>query len=700
MTDLSRRVVLLSGAAAAGCLTLGVCGCGAPRATSADPHTINMWVSLTPDGAVTIRVNSSDIGQGAQTGIAQIVADELDADFSRVHVAMAPVTDRYMVKDEAYYTGGSSSISPQFDMYAKAGASARAMLIAAAAKRWNVRHEDCAAASGSIEHQTSGRRFSYGALAAEAATMPVPRNVMLKARAARTLIGKTMPRLDIPEKVDGRAIYGIDVMIDGMLIGTPLLCPYQNGTLAHLDSAPALAIKGVRAVIPLENGAIVLATNFWAAKKGRDALSPQWTKPPGAIADDAAMFATLRNAIDAAGAKDYAREDNVAAVRARIDAAMRSAPKRFEAAYQVQLLAHAPIEPMNATARASADGCEVWAPMQDQASMRSDVAKALNLPAERVQLHTTKVGGGFGRRLKTDYGVMAAKASKAIGAPVKVIWTREEDMTHDFYRPASACRMTAALDGAGMVTALEYSGATSCDTAVGGLIGNYPFDAIVRQNRVDMPLSIGAWRSVDPSITVFFLESFIDEVAHEQHIDPLAYRRMLLKNDARALRVLDAVAAMARWNDGTNDRHLGLAFFNARYWGTAVAIIVALRATAKRVTLTDVYCAIDPGTAVNPGQVRAQAEGGILMGLSAAFGEAITLRDGMVEQQNFDSYAPLRLADAPAIHVRVLESPEVAMGGVGEPPVPPTMPALANALFAATGDRVRHLPLKGAGYTL
>lgn len=706
MTELTRRIILIGGTAAAGGLALGIAGLkmeGRPTPASG-PDAINAWVALAPDGTVTIRVNASEMGQGAQTGLAQIVADEMDAEWASVRVEMAPVTDAYMVKDGGYYTGGSSSIRPQFPMFAKAGATARAMLIAAAAKRWNVPATACMAKNGIVYHTAGGRSLSYGALAGDAAAVPVRDDVPLKPKSARTLIGKSVPRLDIPAKVDGSAIYGIDVTIDGMLVATMAQCPVFGGTLASVDEAPALAIKGVEQVVKLETAVAVVARNFWAAKRGLDALVPQWTLPKNVVADDEAMFADLRRRIGGDGAAIVApRSVDKKALRTRVDAALASAPHVLEAEYSAPLLAHAAMEPMNATAHVTASGCELWAPMQDQGDMRTAVAKALGIPEADVTLRTTLLGGGFGRRLKTDYGVFAARVAKAVGRPVKLIWTREEDITHDFYRPACAARLRAALDAGGMITAIDASSASTNDRIFGGMVRtDYAIaDIAVTCNEVASAIPRGAWRSVDASIDIFFLESLIDEAAHAYGIDPLVYRRRLLKNHPRGQRVLEAAAEMANWGHPPAGRYQGLAYFGTPAWDTAVCEIVELSIDReKRITLHRVFCAIDPGTAVNPGAVTAQAQGAIAMGLSAALGEAITVKDGRVEQTNFDRYRILRMKAAPAIEVRVLESEGAPIGGVGEPPVPPAAPALANAIFAATGTRIRSLPTSRQGFSI
>jgi isoquinoline 1-oxidoreductase beta subunit len=696
--ELSRRLVLVSGGSG---LVLAIAGCGPRGGASAE---LGAWLSIAPDGITTLRLIATDIGQGAQTGLAQIVADELDADWSKLRVEMAPVREPYMVKQGGqYYTGGSSSIRPLFELFRKAGASARAMLIAAAAKQWSVDPATCGARNGLVSHAASGRSHSYGALASAAGALPIPAKIALKDPARRDFIGKPIARLDIPDKVNGRAIYGIDVAVPGMRIATLAQCPFFGGKLVGVDEKPALAVKGVSHVVKLEKAIIVVARNFHAAKKGLDALSPQWSKPAEAVVSEDAMYAALRAQIGAADS-DVATLDpkTTNATRARVDAALAGARKTVAAEYQLQLLAHAPMEPMNATARVSAHSCEVWAPMQDQGQMRDDLATALNLPKAAIVLHTTKVGGGFGRRLETDYGVLAARAAKAVDLPVKLIWTREEDFTHDFYRPASVARIRASLDDSGLIRALDYTGATSNDTAIGGFGRNYPLtDIVIRQKRTKFAFPIGAWRSVDSSITGFLLESFVDEVAHELGEDPLAYRRRLLAGDARLTRVLDTAAGMAGWGHAPAGHFQGIAFMNSPGQGTSVAHVIELSVDgASKITLHRVCCAIDPGTAINPDLVTAQAESGIIMGLSAALGEIITVKDGAVEQKNFDAYPILRLAAVPRVDVRVLQTRGLPPGGVGEPPVPPVAPALANAVFAATGKRIRTLPLAKAGFTV
>ncbi len=663
---------------------------------------INAWISVAPNNEVTVRVINMDMGQGAQSGLAQIVADEMDADWSKVRVEMAPVADAYMVGGSdfsGYYTGGSGSIRRHFDVFRQAGATARAMLIAAAAKRWSVDAAQCVAQNGRVSCPPK-KTLSYGELAEAAAQLRVPSGVLLKSRSQWALIGKPVPRLDIADKVNGRAVYGIDVNVDGMLVATLSQCPYFGGRLQSVDEAPARAIKGVLQVVKLENAVAVVAADFWTAKKGLAALAPSWERATDPIVSDEVMFTQLRSQIGAADSNIVVIPEGDG-VKERVALAFAAARKLVEADYQLPFLAHAPMEPMNATARASPTSCELWAPMQNQSDMQEALASALNLPKSAVTLHSVKAGGGFGRRLQTDYGVLAARIAKAVGRPLKLIWTREEDFTHDYYRPASVAHMRAALDESMMVRAIEYTGATANDTAIGGMWANYGADLVVHQKNTKLQVPIGAWRSVDASITVFLLESLIDEVAHAVGQDPLAYRRKLLAGKPRELGVLDTVAEMADWGRPPAGRFQGLAYFRSAGWKTSVAEIVELSVDAsKNITMHRVFCAIDCGMAVNPDTVAAQTQGGIVLALSAALGEAITLKDGRVEQTNFDTYPVLLLGQAPQIEVRVLETPGAAIGGVGEPPVPAAAPALANALFAATGTRIRTLPFSRNGFTI
>jgi isoquinoline 1-oxidoreductase beta subunit len=663
---------------------------------------LNLWVLLTPDDQVTIRVPCVDMGQGSQTGLAQILADEMDADWSKVRVEMAPLTGEYLDKDGEYYTGGSQSIRFHWEAFAKAGAAARAMLLTAAAEQWGVAQASLRASNGAVIHEASGRSTRYGALAEHAAKLPLPADIVLKKPGARVLIGRPVAQIGQVDKVNGAAVYGIDMRLPGMLSATLLQCPHFGGALTRVDEAPALRVRGVVRVLKFSDAVIVVANDFWSARQGVRALSPVWSSPDGAIVSNADLYTKLREQVGAADSTVSALDKDTGRAVQRVDAALKSGAKVVEAEYEMPLLAHCAMEPMNALARVTDTRCELWAPMQAQSDMRDALAKELGLPRDAVELHTTTIGGGFGRRLKVDYGVLAARVAKIMRQPVQLLWTREEDMTHDFYRPATVGRVRAALDKDAMIMALDYTGATTNDTASGGLARNYPLkDVVVRQKSVRFDLPVGSWRSVDPSITAFLIESFVDEIAHAHGLDPVAYRRRLLAGDARGLRTLDAAAELANWGSAPAGRHQGIAFFGSNYWGTSIAEVVELSVdTNSRITLHKVFCALDPGIAINPQLIRAQVEGGIILGLSAALAEEITIANGAVQQKNFDSYKPMRFASAPNIEVRILESPDVPIGGIGEPPVPPAAPALANAIFAATGKRIRKLPLGASGFSV
>jgi isoquinoline 1-oxidoreductase beta subunit len=670
---------------------------------AASPNAIlpvDLWLRIAPDGAITVRTISCDMGQGAQTGIAQIVCEELDADWTNVSVEMAPVEEPFFIRNDGYYTGGSQSIMRSFERFREIGAAARMMLIEVAAKRWGVRPEACTTEVGQVVHSASGRRARYGELASDAARGRQPTQVMLKPRERWRVIGQAVPRLDLPSKVDGRTVYGVDVTVPDMLVGAIAQCPVIGGKLVRVDPAPAKAIAGVRDVVTLEDAVVVVADSFWTARRGLDALKPAWNEGDAANIDSAHIFQRLRANVGAADSEIYAPEGaDAAALRRTNEEAFRKAARVIEATYEAPFLAHAPIEPMNATARVDRSGCDLWLPTQDQGDTRAEVAKALGIPVSQVRVHTTALGGGFGRRLRVDYAVYAARTAKAVGKPVKVMWTREEDTRHDFYRPATVMRLRCAIAPDGSLAALETFGTANNDTAFGGVaIVPYAIPSVIAgQKRVASHIPYGPWRAVDRTQNVFYLESFLDEVAHALGNDPLALRKSLLARSPRHTRVLEAVADLSSWGKPRPGHYQGLAFMTG--WGTSVAQVADISIAADNaLRIHRFFCALDCGMAVNPGAVRAQIEGAIIMGLSAALAEEITIRDGRVEQGLFDSYPVMRMAQAPEIEIRLLESPSEPVGGVGEPPLTPAAPALANAIFAATGKRLRSLPIVKHGF--
>lgn len=677
------------------------------------------WLRVDPDGAVTILTNTSEIGQGSGTGIAQIIANELDIDWRHVRIEMAPVDAQHINAGWGEYaTYGSGAISRQFEALRRAGAQARAMLIAAAATLWRVPAADCDTDAGFVVHRASGKRLAYAILSIAAAQQPVPETVTPMPRERWRFIGKEIARLDLPSKVNGSAQYGIDVRQPGMLIATILQCPSFGGRLSRVDPAPALAMAGVRHVVPLEDAVAVVADSYWRAKKALAALQPVWDLSQAPQRDSAEYNAALLAAATAGGEVFVSRKatKTKAQIVAAYDAAANGAARSVGQTYTFPFLSHATMEPMNGTARVDAKSAELWLPTQTQSATRDAVAKMLGLAPDAVTVHTTLAGGGFGRRIECDFALQAAAIAKASGATVKLIWSREEDMRHDFYRPAAAVHLQAELDAQGMPLAMRMDSAAESlieHSSLGGdLKGKLPVDpsgltpvptcygigaTMLRARTIDAGVPVGYWRSVAASQNCYAYESFVDELAAAAGMDPVAYRRRMMKPDARERRVLDAVTAAAGWDRPAPGRHRGFAIDSVN--GSVVAHVVELSVDDGKVKLHRVTTVADCGIAVNPNSVRAQVEGGIAFALSAAFHGEITLRKGAVEQGNFNDYRLISLADMPPVQVILLDS-EAPPGGMGEEAVGPLAPALANALFAATGKRVRALPLSKAGFRL
>jgi isoquinoline 1-oxidoreductase beta subunit len=661
------------------------------------------WIRLDPDGHFSLLMNASEMGQGAQSGLAQILAEELDLDWSQVRVAFAPIDREHYGMWETYQTGGSGSVRGMFERLRKAGATARAMLLQAAAQRWGVPAEECSTRSGYVRHAQSSRSASYVALARDAAQLPPPKDAPLKTRAEWRLIGKPLQRLDVRSKVTGSATYGIDVRRPGMLYAAIAQSPVFRGALETVDAAPAMRHQGVRRVLKLDDAVVVVAESYWIAQKALRELKPVWRQSPMASVDSTQISERLR-ALTREPGKVYAAEgQDEAQLRERCEAELTKARRIVERSYEAPLLSHSPMEPMNGTALVRDGRAALWVPTQVQSDLRADVAKALGFDESAVTIHTTELGGGFGRRLKTDYGVQAALIAREMGVPVKLIWSREEDTQHGFYRPAAAVRMRAAVDQGNAIAAFRAQiGCLDGETPVGGMAGQ-PYalpNTCISYAGWNPGVPLGAWRSVDASQNLFFFESFIDELAQELRQDPLALRRQLLRDNPRALRVLDAAAKLARWEEKLpQGRGRGIAFL--RGYGSFAAEVAEVTVAADRsVRVHRVSCAVDCGTAVNPSSIRAQFEGGVIFALSAAALGEITIAAGRVQQSNFHDYPVVRMAEAPQIDVEILESSAEAVGGIGEPPVPPVAPAVANAIFAATGTRVRRLPLSASGFKL
>lgn len=718
-SSFNRRGFLRSSGTAAAGLTLSTAfpwplsaaansaAANSPATNSAAASNLTAWLHVGIDDVITVFVPSSEMGQGVTTALPMLLAEELEADWSTIRVEFAPAAPAYInprLRQQGTY--GSAAIRGFFDPLRQAGATAREMLRQAAAQQWNVPLTECRAANGSITH-ASGRSATYGALAEAASRVPAPTDIRLKPRAEWRLIGKATPRLDTPFKVDGSARFGIDTRLPDMLVATIAACPIFGGTLKSVDVAPALAVKGVRHVVRLHNAVAVVAEGYWQAHKGLMALSPEWDEGPNARLDNGRIASILAEGLTAEGA--------VAESHGDVGGALRASARTIEATYSLPLLAHAAMEPIAVTAVVSADGCEIWAPTQGQSVAQLVAARVAGLQPDQVKIHTTYLGGGFGRKSDMDFIVQVVQIAKEVGRPVKLVWSREEDMQHDFYRPAAMARMRAGLDAAGTVTAWDVKLASPSimsrmvpavvkdgldPTSVEGLIRSpYGFaNRRVEYVLKDVGVPVGVWRSVGNSVSGFLNEVFMDELARAAGQDPLAFRRALLADQPRHRAVLDRLATMSKWSEpAPPDRHRGMAMHEC--FGSIVAESIEISQIDGQLRIHGIDCVVDCGIAVNPATIVTQMEGGIIYGLTAALYGEIDIRRGRVEQANFDSYRMLELAQSPRIAVSIIESAEPP-GGAGEPSTPPIGPALVNAIFAATGQRLRSLPVGRHGFNL
>jgi isoquinoline 1-oxidoreductase beta subunit len=577
------------------------------------------------------------------------------------------------------------------------------MLLQAAAQQWGVPVSECAAGNSIITHRLSSRTLSYGSVAAQAARLPVPDQPALRAVGNYTRIGSSPPRVDVAHKVDGSAVYAIDVRLPGMLYGAVKCSPALGGKLRSLDDSAARTMKGYRATARLDDGVVVVADSWWLARKALDAVKVEYD--PGKLAgvDSAQVSKRLRAGFDLQG--EVVRNEG------DVDAALKGAARVIEASYEVPYLAHACMEPMSCVASVSGDRCEIWVGTQSPQAAQGAVSRALGIPVANVTVNTTYLGGGFGRRGEADYPVQAALAARAAGRPIKLLWTREEDIQHDFYRPAAAIRFRGGLDAAGKLVALECRVVTAASPSFGGPpmgAGFYTGDVSstnyaipnIRVTGVnqDIGLRFGFWRSVNSSHNPFMIEGFIDELARAAKQDPYQFRRSMLQHAKakRQLAVLDLLAARSGWQSPAKGRHLGITTFES--FGSFIGSVVELSARGKEITVHRVLNAIDCGVAVHPDNIVAQMQGGMVYGLTAALRGEITLQNGAVQQSNFADYPMLTMAEMPATECYIVPSNE-APGGVGEPGTGPIAPALANAICAATGTRVRSLPLSKHGFS-
>ena len=702
----SRRDFLKGSAALGGGLIVGFYLPPAGMAAAdLKPVAANAWVRIAPDNQVTLVCHRNEMGQDVYTSLALLVAEELGVDVHKVAIEQAPVDPVYVnALLGAQITGGSTSIRDAWVKLREAGATARMLLTAAAAQRWSVPPGECVAANGYVSHK-GGRRASYGQLAAAAAQLPVPQHVTLKKPADFTVIGKQRHRLDSAVKARGQAQYGIDVSVPGMVYASLEQCPVPGGKVATVDDGKAKALPGVLAVVNIGDGVAVVADHYWTAKTAREALAITWDYGPGATLDTAQIRATLREAAQRDGA--IVRQAGDAA------AAMKSAARTVSAEYQSQLLAHATLEPMNCLALVSERGCDIWTSTQFPQGAQGIAAARSGAAPAQTRIWPQFIGGGFGRRLDVDFIGQAAAIARAVpGKPVKLIWTREDDTRHDFYRPASFHTLAGGLDAQGKLVAFDYKMVSSSITnrMFPGVVKNDldPFmtegsanlayevpNALQRVVIQEYGLRSGYWRSVSHALNAFAIESFFDELAHAAGRDPLAFRLELLAKLPRQQAVLERVAAESGWGKplppGTA---LGLAMMES--YETHQALVARVSRSGKRLRLERLVYVVDPGIAVHPDQIVAQIQSGAVTGLINTLRSKITLREGRIEQSNFDDFPLLRITQMPRIDVIVMQGGEKP-GGIGEVGVPLTAPAVANAVFALTGKRVRSLPLADAG---
>lgn len=714
--QLGRRDFLVAALTAAGGLAIGVSipgiagavPLGTPWGDTAPPAgEVNAWIVIEPDDSVIIRVAKSEMGEGVMTSMPMIVAEELACDWTKVRSEYASANRN--VREQTVYksmlTGGSSAVRASRPYLQQAGASARARLIEAAAKRWGVPAAECQAANSTVTHKASGRSLTYGVLAGDAAKVTLAQEPAIKTPDQFTLIGNPTARLDTKVKVTGEAIFGIDVRLPDMLYAAVVTCPVPGGTVKSYDAKAILGHRGVQSVVPLATGVAVVADRFWRAKQAALALPIEWNFGAGA-GTNSAQF----------------REDYRAALKGPLqnaktvgDAAKALGEgKVIEALYEVPYLAHATMEPLNCTVHLQPDRLDIWMGTQAPDITIGLGAKTVGLKPEQVFVHNCYLGGGFGRRAINDELVQALAVAKTVGKPVKLVWTREEDMRHDRYRPQAAINFKATLSKDGMPTAIQAQTAVGSimqsiksmldfpmgpgvePLAVEGLVNmpyaipNLKVDAVLKNTHVPVMF----WRSVGSSQNAFAVESFIDELAHQAGQDPYQFRRKMLADKPDFLRVLDMLAEKSNWSQKMPaGKGRGIAIHES--FGTIVGEAVEVAVDHKGVVRCErVVAVVDCGHVINPRNVEMQIESGVIYGLTAALYDEITVKDGQIEQGNFDSYQMVRLADSPKIETYLALSGGTKWGGIGEPGTPPIAPALCNAIFAATGKRVRELPIR------
>lgn len=697
---LDRREFLKTGAAAGASLVIAVYLPALDRRSSglsgpsASPLKPNVWIEIQSDGATRIWTGRSEMGQGVKTAMPMIVAEELEADWQRLSVVQADADPAYGNQ----VTVGSRSVQSGFEPLRRAGAAAREMLISAAALTWHVPREQCRAENGLVLHPLSGRRIGYGQLTDRAATLPVPESPRLKSPKEFRILGKRMPRVDTPDKVTGKAVYGIDVRAPRMVYAAVARCPVFGGHVRRFDPAPALAVPGVTRVAEISRGVAVVAENTWAAFQGKQALKVEW--------DEGATAQWSNEGIWRAFARAAERSGEVVRHLGDVDAALGRAARTVEAVYQAPYLAHACMEPMNCTAQVSGARCEIWTPTQSPQGVQREAARVTGLPIEAITVHVTYLGGGFGRRGgPVDYATEGVELAQRLETPVQVVWTREDDIQNGLYRPATYNLLRAGLDANGVPVAWSHTlvgpdGASFMITrGADELIYAIPNFRLERVTE-DPGIPIAPWRGVGPSQNGFVVESFVDELAQAAGKDPYEFRRELVAGHSRLSAVLDLAAQRSGWGTPVPaGRHRGIALwqFGETYVAQVAEVSVkpsgrAEEAEGPGVRVHRVVCAVDCGIVVNPDTVEAQIQSSIIYGLTAALHGEVTIERGRVVQSNFHDYPMLKLAATPEMEVHLVRS-DAPPGGIGEAGLPPIAPAVCNAIYAATGRRIRRLPI-------
>jgi isoquinoline 1-oxidoreductase subunit beta len=663
----------------------------------------NAFIQIDTAGKVTLVIPKVEMGQGVYTSIPMLIAEELEVPLDSVTLDHAPPNEKLFMDPllGGQLTGGSTSIRYAWEPMRRAGAAARTVLISAAAQQWQVDPASCHAQAAQVIHPASNRSIGYGQLVDAAAKLPAPQNVQLKDPKDFKVIGTPVKRLDSPEKVDGTAIFGLDVRLPDMVYAAIANCPVFGGTLASVDDTNTKKIPGVRQVVRLDNAVAVIGDHTWAAKRGLQALEIKWNEGAGAQIGMKQIVDDLANAAQRNGA--------VARKEGDVDHAFSNAKTRVDAVYQQPFLAHATMEPINCTVHVRPDGCEIWLGSQVPTRVVDAAVAVTGLPADKIVVHNHLIGGGFGRRLEFDMVTQSVKIGKQLSTPVKVLWTREEDIQHDMYRPYYYDRISAGLDANGKPIAWQHRIVGSSimarfappafqhglDPDAVEVAADLPYDLpnqlvdYVRQEPHAVPTAF--WRGVGPTRGTFVVESFIDELAAQAKADPVKYRQDLLGKTPRALNVLNTATQAANWGSAVpKGQGRGVSVMHA--FGSFFSIVVDVAVDQGEVAVKRVVCAVDCGMVVNPNTIEAQVQGGIIFGITAALYSEITIKDGRVEQNNFTDYRMLRIDQTPPIEVHIVKSSE-APGGIGEPGTAALAPALTNAIYAATGKRLRQLPV-------